>query len=91
MDAERLREENARIKRDKENLASMMRSSQGSSRRNTDNGKVFDDASTGETRKSARDRKQTDRYGAGASCNAFITRQNFDRNRRQSQKFRQEL
>ena len=36
-------------------------------------------------RKTGRDRKPTDKYVAGASCDAVDTRHNFDRNRRQSQ------
>ena len=36
-------------------------------------------------KKSLRSRKTTDKYVAGASVNAFDTRQNFDRNRKQSQ------
>ena len=47
-EAERWRVENAKIKRDKENLASMMRNSQSSSRRKSDNEEVFEDASGGE-------------------------------------------
>ena len=63
-----------------------MRKSQNNSRNKSETeDAVFDKASGGDTRKSTRERKQTERFEAGASCNAFDTRQNFDRNRRQSQ------
>ena len=79
----RIREEAVNIAR--ENLRKYMQRAQNTSRNKLETDDVFEEASGGDTRKSARDRKQTDKYVAGASCNAFDTRQNFDRNRRQSQ------
>ena len=66
-------------------LRKYVQQAQNSSHKKSETEDVFEEASGEDTRRSTRDRKQTDRYGAGASCNAFDTRQNFDRNRRQSQ------
>ena len=55
-----------------------MRKSQNNSRNKSETeDAVFDKASGGDTRKSTRERKQTERFEAGASCNAFDSRQNF--------------
>ena len=68
-----------------ENIRKYVHRSQNNSRNKSETeDAVFEGPSGGDTRKSTRERKQTDRYEAGASCNAFDTRQNFDRNRRQS-------
>ena len=83
-DAEEARLRDEAMNTAKENLKKLMQKAQNTSRSKTESDEVFKD-SGGTTRKSTRDRKQTERYDAGASCNAFDTRQNFDRNRRQRQ------
>ena len=83
-DAEEARLRDEAMNTAKENLKKLMQKAQNTSRSKTESDEVFKD-SGGTTRKSTRDRKQTKRYDAGASCNAFDTRQNFDRNRRQRQ------
>ena len=71
-----IRDEAARIAA--ENIRNFVRKSQNNSRNKSETeDAVFDEASGVETRKSTRERKQTERFEAGASCNAFDTRQNF--------------
>ena len=77
-------------RRSREILASLARKSNKLSRSNLEEEEVFENATEQlEARRSYRERKQTDKYEAGgsrgASVNAFDTRQNFDRDRRQSQ------
>ena len=86
---ERRERRDSEARRAREFIANLARKPSKLSRSNIDDEEVFDEAQTEqEARRSTRERKQTDKYaagGSGASVNAFDTRQNFDRDRRQSQ------
>ena len=64
-----IREEAMRIT--KKNLKKLMQKAQNTSRGKTEGDDVSVEDSNDATRKLSRDRKPTDRYGAGASCNTL--------------------
>ena len=68
-----------------ENLRRIVSRSQNNSRNKSETEDVFVDATGEDNRRPVRDRKKTEKYGTGATCNAFDTRESFDKNRRQSQ------